>query len=158
MIFFSCFWKASKRQQKRRKKSQQKKVWGKIIFLFFFSCLGKMIMKGNSFHLKNTRQTEKSERERGSEIFYKKTLLTPVWYFYPRAVVYWWVHFSFLSFYDSFRIFHNFSLFFSFRFFFSPCDDDVSHTSTRRQRLMNTPCENAVRMYFLHTFDDFIRN
>lgn len=70
---------------------------------------------------------------------------------FSRAVVYWWVHFSFLLWFIliSTIFLFTFFLFISFRFFFfAPCDDDVSHTSARLR------LKTHLAFVFLHTFRD----
>lgn len=119
--FFSCF---EKRQKKKEKEKEKRKI------IFPLSVLREMIMKGKFL----------SSRKHASREFYE-TPLKPVRYFpsVACAVVYWWLHFSFLSFYDSFR-FSTIFPFFSFRFVRFFCAMRwwcFSHST--RLRLINTP-------------------
>lgn len=95
MIFLFCSCWKSKRNQRLRK------------IIFHFSASRNLLWKGKFFS---------SQKHASRELY--ETSLTPVSGFFLSpscAVVYWRVHFSFLSFYDSFR----FSTIFLFTFFFS---------------------------------------
>lgn len=138
------WWYFSRAFEKRKKsdcEKQRKKIPAEGKIQFFFFCASE-----NDYErkfLSSQKQRKKAERD----ILWDSFNTGAVYFFCHRsfslflfAVVYWWVHFSFFSFYDSFRIFHNFS------FHFSLVRDAHNEDSWTEHTLQSC-------LYFLFTYD-----